>query len=272
MYLITLHRDAQREANLLISHEGDSSDTISCNDEDWTQTVNEWEVDNGFSFTKTTLPLPLMPPFTLDDTDSVSEHDTKISDYLKQELSMNDESAKSVSFQYDADFVRNLSYHARHMPQARVPPLFVVEDSMLSHPIMVNQTFLTKYVKAWSKVHPHLVWVHNAEQSTLVAKCRVTADFWKYCVNRAPQLQAEMGDGSVVPSQSGVKWLAKYKLTVTSSCSPESLQVWDGVWRKVVAEWDDSLPKTDPPWSPTRDRTHAANLSPNVPRTRSIEL
>ncbi|KAJ9444442.1 hypothetical protein DIPPA_07124 [Diplonema papillatum] len=246
-------RDAQRENNVLVSCEQivPAEDDIACNDEDWAHAVSAWEVEVGFAFAKGSLPVPLMPPFRLDDEDGVLPHDAKIADYLSSELSVTGDTASSVSFQYDTDFIRNLSYHSRLMQHAREPPLFIVEDTNISHPIMVNQRFLVQYVKAWSRTHPHIVWVHNADNCTLVAKCRVTSEYWRYCVTTAPSLMASMGDGNVLAAGDSCR-LGTHFLTVTSSCSAESLHMWDAVWFALVAEWETSLPKVGPQWSPTK--------------------
>eukprot|EP01059_Diplonema_ambulator_P011013 TRINITY_DN20998_c0_g1_i1.p1 TRINITY_DN20998_c0_g1~~TRINITY_DN20998_c0_g1_i1.p1 ORF type:complete len:1008 (+),score=261.18 TRINITY_DN20998_c0_g1_i1:52-3024(+) len=256
-------KDAKRVDNFRITVEGlvMPEEPISCNEEDWLQAVLSWEVENGFSFTKTTLPVPLMPPFDLDMVGEGVPHDNKIAEYLQAELSTKgDSAAKSVSFQYDTDLIRNLAYHVRLMPTARQPPYFVVEDSQVSHPVMVNQGFLTRYVRAWGKINPHLIWVHNAATCTLIAKCRATSEFWKFCCTRGPALMASMGDGNVLTTKDSTGKatcrLAMHMLTITSSSTPETLQLWDGVWCTIVSEWQANLPKADPQWSPTKQLSY----------------
>lgn len=153
------------------------------------------------------------------------------------------------------------------MPGARQPPLFIVEDTGLSHPLLINQQFLCRYVLAWGRAHPHMLWVHERERHILVARCRASDDFWGFLCERGPRLQTQMGGGRLVQTVGAdgqpVCRLAMHLLVITSSASPEALTLWDGVWCAVLQEWESALDKAEPVWSPRRER------SPSLSRGRS---
>ena len=202
-----------------------------------------------------------MPPFKLEDRECYTR-ERSISDYIKSELSpRRDGDPKSVWFHFDTDFVSNLAYHCRIMPGARQAPLYVVEDSTRTHPLLVNQQFLSRYVTCWSQVHNIVVWVHSTRNSTLVAKCRVTPDFWSFLLAKSPSAQSSMGGEHI---NTGKGKMCRMMLTITCSVSSDSLEIWDGVWCSLIYDWESALPNAFPPWSPRRTRERQGTIPQDI--------
>ena len=255
-------RDACRQNEMVICIDTSTQEDIICSFDDWRQAVSEWQSDCGFNFTRKRLPVPLMPAFKLDDNSGSSSADSKAAALIERELetpTRGPEGKNSVSLSLDVDFVRNLGYHIRLMPSARKPPLYVVEDASLSHPILVNQNFLTRYVGVWTAVHDVVIWVHD-KKSALLAKCRVTDEFWDFLRTRASILGAVMKSNPqrMITTRTKGREVCRIGvqiLTISTSKSTEQLLVYDGVWCAIVAEWDDNLTSPRERWSPQRDRS-----------------
>eukprot|EP01060_Flectonema_neradi_P016317 TRINITY_DN22919_c0_g1_i1.p1 TRINITY_DN22919_c0_g1~~TRINITY_DN22919_c0_g1_i1.p1 ORF type:complete len:469 (+),score=84.62 TRINITY_DN22919_c0_g1_i1:95-1501(+) len=253
-------RDASRQNEMVVCININNEDDIICSFDDWKQAVVEWQANCGFNFTQKRLPVPLMPAFRLDESCSSSSADEKAAALIQRELeSPTRMRHNSVSLELDVDFVRCLSYHIRLMPSARSPPLYVVEDASLSHPILVNQNFLTRYVEVWTSVHDVVIWVHDAS-SSLLAKCRVTSEFWDYLRQRAAVLGDVMKNNpqKMITTRSGGRNVCRIGvqiLTISTSKSTEQLYVYDGVWCAIIAEWDDKLTKHKESWSPIREHS-----------------
>eukprot|EP01065_Artemidia_motanka_P022457 TRINITY_DN26660_c0_g1_i1.p1 TRINITY_DN26660_c0_g1~~TRINITY_DN26660_c0_g1_i1.p1 ORF type:complete len:1093 (+),score=295.39 TRINITY_DN26660_c0_g1_i1:82-3279(+) len=241
-------KDASRRENVAVSVDG--GEEVLCHSDDWAQAVGEWEGSQGFSFTQTMLPVPLMPPFRLlqeSEWRGQDPYTARIAASLRLKMQQQAVGDPSMSFQCDSDVVRNLAYHSRLTEGARAPPHFVLEDASLRHPLLVNQAYMLAYVQSWTAAYPHTIWVHDSEHQTLVARCRVDAAFWRFLCDRGPVLQNQVDGGRVVAAPAGGKTVchtALHLLSVTSSVGPDALSLWDGVWCAVVADWEARLPQT----------------------------